>query len=41
MRRLVDLWSETPHEPTWRERAVVLIPLALLLLACATDWRGW
>lgn len=40
MRRLTDLWADCPTEPTWRERAVVLIPLALLLLALAVDWRG-
>ena len=40
MRRWSEMWSEMPEAPTWRERAVVLIPLALLLLACAIDWRG-
>lgn len=40
MRKWADLFGEMPAEPTWRERAVVLIPLALLLLALAVDWRG-
>ena len=38
MRRLSDLWERMPEEPTWRERAVVLIPLGLLLLALVIDW---
>lgn len=38
MRRFVDLWTDMPVEPTWKERAVVLIPLLALLLACAVKW---